>query len=201
MRRNSPGSSSRTGVAPMRSNAQVSEATTCPSPSRPSQSGRKPRASTIGVQRAADGQHQGVGALDALQRVEDLVFDLPRLGAGDEVHQHLAVRGGLEDRALVHEIGAQLDGVGEVAVVAEGQRALAVAREDRLGVGEDRAAGGGVAGVADRDVAGEPGEDRLGEDVRRRGPCRGASGRHPRRRRVTSPADSWPRCCRLYSPR
>ena len=47
-------------------------------------------------------------------------------------------------------------GVGEVAVVGDGERAAAGVDAAGLRVGEHGAAGGGVAGVADRDVAGEP---------------------------------------------
>src|SRR3989449_6457908 len=47
MRTKSPGSSSRTSVAPVMSSAHVSDATTQPRPRRPSTRGRKPRGSTM----------------------------------------------------------------------------------------------------------------------------------------------------------
>jgi len=50
--------------------------------------------------------------------------------------------------------------------VRECQGPFAVAGEHRLSVGEDGGAGGGVAGVADRDVARQIAQDSLIEDVR-----------------------------------
>jgi hypothetical protein len=71
------------------------------------------------------------------------------------VHQHLGVGRRLEDRALAHQVAAHLARVGEVAVVREGERAAVVVHEPGLRVGQDGAAGGGVAGVADGEVATE----------------------------------------------
>ncbi len=138
----------------------MSTATQPPQPERP----EAPRVHD-GVQRPPDRDDERVGPLDALQRVEQLVLRLPRLGAGDEVDQHLAVRGRLEDRPFGDQVGPQLLGIGQVAVVGEGEGALAVTGEDRLGVGEDRGAGRRVPGVTDRHVTGKAGEHRVGEDV------------------------------------
>src|SRR6478609_1142656 len=65
---------------------------------------------------------------------------------------------------LVHE-GLELDGVDEVAVVREGQRAAAGATERRLGVLPRGAARRRVARVADRDVATQRAERGLVEDL------------------------------------
>ena len=43
------------------------------------------------VQRAADRHDQRVGAFHALERIEQLILDLARFGAGDQVNQHFAV--------------------------------------------------------------------------------------------------------------
>ncbi len=58
-----------------------------------------------------------------------------------------------EDGALVRQLAPQLRRVGEVAVVRDGERSAAIVDEERLGVGQHRAAGGGVPGVPDRDIA------------------------------------------------
>ena len=57
-------------------------------------------------------------------------------------------------------------GVGQIAVVGDRQRDAAQVLEQRLGVGQDRAAGRGVAGVTDGDIAEELGEAGLGEILR-----------------------------------
>ncbi len=140
------------------------------------------------VHGAADRQDQRVGAVHALERVEQLVFRLPRLGARDQVHQHLAVGRRLEDGALGDEVGAELHSIREVAVVREAERALPVSGEHRLRVREHRGTRGGVAGVADGDVARQPGHDLLAENVRDEPhaavrPCRAGAvhGHHARR--------------------
>ena len=47
---------------------------------------------TSGVRRLADRQDEGVRALDALGRVENLIFGFACLRACDEVNQNLRVR-------------------------------------------------------------------------------------------------------------
>ena len=63
------------------------------------------------------------------------------------------------------ELGGQLGGVDEVAVVAERELAVADAAEHRLGVAPRARAGGRVAGVADGEVAGERGQRAVVEHV------------------------------------
>ena len=60
----------------------------------------------------------------------------------------------------------ELVGVDQVAVVAKGDGAAVAGTERRLGVLPGARAGGGVAAVADRDVADEARERRLVEDLR-----------------------------------
>jgi len=81
------------------------------------------------------------------------------------VKQDLGVESGLEDRARLLEIAAQLARVDEVPVVGERQRACAIDDPQRLGVLEREAAGRGVAVVADRQRPREPRERGLVVDV------------------------------------
>jgi len=89
----------------------------------------------------------------AIRAAVDHQAGVPR--AGDEVKDDLGVRGGLEDRALGHQLLAQGQEVGEVAVVGDGQAAGLEIGEHRLDVADEGSAGGGVAGVADGGVAGQ----------------------------------------------
>ena len=66
---------------------------------------------------------------------------------------------------VVLEFFVEALGVDQVAVVGEGQRAVRAFDVDRLGVLLLAGAGGGVAGVADGDVAGEVAEVVLIEDL------------------------------------
>ena len=153
----------------MMSSAQVSLATTCPPASLPSTRGRKPRGVAHREHGVAHGQHQGVGALQEAQRVADLGHHRPVPGARDKMHDRLGVRRALEYCALVHELGLDHVGVGEVAVVHDREVAFGVAHDDGLRVGPLSAARCGVADVAERRVAGKrrdpPGVEDVGHEA------------------------------------
>ena len=110
-------------------------------------------------------EEQRVGALDPRERVDDAVLDRDLLAARDQVDEHLGVGGRREDRALLLELGAELVGVREVAVVADRERAARVVDRERLGVADVRAAGRRVADVADGDATGQLLELRRAERV------------------------------------
>jgi hypothetical protein len=81
------------------------------------------------------------------------------------VHEHLRVAVALEDGSAGFELVPELVGVGQVAVVADGQRAARVVDGEGLGVLDVGAPGGRVADVADGDAPGELGELVLREGV------------------------------------
>ena len=68
------------------------------------------------------------------------------------MHDGFGVGGGLEDRALPHQFGAQGMGIGEIAVMGDGDAAAGQIGEDRLDVAGVGAAGGGIAHMADREI-------------------------------------------------
>ena len=70
-----------------------------------------------------------------------------------------AVHGRLEDEAAAFEFVAELGGVGQVAVVGDGNLAARAIHRERLGVAQVRRAGGGIARVADGHVADEVVQD------------------------------------------
>ena len=123
-----------------------------------------------------------------------------RLGARDEMQDHLGVGGRLHDRAVAHQLAPQGQAVGQVAVVADGEAAAVELGEQRLHVAQDGLAGGGIADMADRATCRAGGRSpRGGRSCRRRAPCaRSEWKRLPSN--VTMPAASWPRCCRACRP-
>ena len=112
------GSTSRTDSAPSRSNAHVSEATTQSSPSRPSESGRKPCGSrkaisvpsAIAVTEYAPARRDIAAGTASVER--------PRI-VGDRRGDQLGVGGRGDLRPLGGELVSQGLGVHEVAVVAQ----------------------------------------------------------------------------------
>ena len=71
------------------------------------------------------------------------------------MEDNLGVRGGVEDGAVVFEVGSEGLIVDEVAVVGHADGAEAVTGDKGLDVFEHGLAGGGVADVADGEAAGE----------------------------------------------
>ena len=117
-------------------------------------------------------RHQRIGAFDLAQRVDQLVDDARAGTARRQMHDGFGVGGGLEDRALRHQFVAQGVGIGEIAVMRDGQAAARQIGEDGLDVAGIGAAGGGIAHMADREIA--------FEIARRRGNC-GRTHRPPAR--------------------
>ena len=105
-----------------------------------------------------------------------------------------AVHGGGENGALVLQFLAQLGGVGQVAVVGNGDLAAFAVAGQRLGVAQVGGAGGGIAGVADGEAAGQIMEDVAGKNCET-SPMRLYSRNWPLSQE-TMPALSWPRCCK-----
>ena len=99
------------------------------------------------------GQHLGDGVLDPLG-------GMGREQRGDD----LRVRRGAERDVAAAQLGVELDGVDQVAVVRERQRPMVVT-DDRLGVLPLRGAGRGVAHMADRHVADQRAQDVLVEHL------------------------------------
>ena len=75
------------------------------------------------------------------------------LGPGDEVHEDLAVHGGLEDRPLGLQLLLELPGIDQVSVVGDGQEALGMLGQEGLGVFQQGRTGRGIPHVADRGSA------------------------------------------------
>jgi hypothetical protein len=75
--------------------------------------------------------------------------------ARHQMQDHLGVGGRLHHGAFVHQVLAQRDAVGQVAVVADGEAAAFQFREQRLHVAQHRFASGRIAHMADGRGAGQ----------------------------------------------
>ncbi len=71
------------------------------------------------------------------------------------MQDHLGVGGRLHHRAVAHELAAQRQAVGEIAVVADREAAAVEFGEQRLHVAQDGLAGGRIAHMADCRHAGQ----------------------------------------------
>ena len=89
------------------------------------------------------------------QRLDEAVDEAVALGLRDQMQDHLGVGGGLHHGAVAHELAAQGQPVGEIAVMADRKAAGIELGEQRLHVAQDGRAGGGIADMADRGVAGQ----------------------------------------------
>ena len=92
---------------------------------------------------------QRIGALDLAERVDHALHQRAAVAGGDQVQDGLGVGGGLEDRAAALQFPLQRQRVGDVAVMRHGEAAADELGEERLHVAQVRAAGRGIAVVAD----------------------------------------------------
>ena len=162
----SPGSRCRSTLPPIRSRAQVSLATT----QAPVEAAQDQGPKAVRIARRDQGvvtEHDhGEAALHPGERIDQSLLQTRLTGARQQVHHHLAVAAGAEDRAAAFELSANRPGVHQVSVVGEGDGASVRVRAEGLGVSEQTPPGGGIANVADRVTAGKLGEIPLVEHVR-----------------------------------
>jgi hypothetical protein len=109
---------------------------------------------------------QRVGALDAMEAAHEVVALAVQGRLGQQMQNDLAIDGGREDRALGLQFLAKLGGVGQVAVVCDGNLAAGAIDGERLGIAQVRRAGGGVPRVADSNGADHVMQDVSLEDLR-----------------------------------
>ncbi len=110
-------------------------------------------------------EHQGERAFQLQQRIAQGAGQRALRGVGHQVEHDFGIAGRLEDGAAAAQVGAQLVGIGDVAVVRDGHFALVADHGKRLGVEQDGIAGGGIARVPDGQIAGQLGQHVAGEDV------------------------------------
>ncbi len=99
-----------------------------------------------------------VGAFDLQQRIHEALDDAALLGAGDQMEDDLGVRGRLTDGARLDQIGANREGIRQVAVVRHGETALVEIGKQRLDIAKHDVAGGRIAVVAEGDATLQAGD-------------------------------------------
>ncbi len=102
---------------------------------------------------------QRIRAFDAAHRLHERVFHAADRRLREHHDDDFAVHGRLEDESAAFEFVAEHGGVGQVAVVGDGDLAAHAIHRERLGVAEVRRAGGGIARVGDGHVADEVVQD------------------------------------------
>ncbi len=110
-------------------------------------------------QRVRRQRHQRVGAHHLLERVDQPVRHRRIEADRDQVDEHLAVGARLEQTPPPDQRPAQRQRVGEVPVVRDREPAELEIRIQRLHVAVHRVAGGRVAIMSDRRMAGQRGDD------------------------------------------
>ena len=124
-----------------------------------------PRGIAHADQLAPGQRDQRIGAFELPQGVDQPVDHRRIVADGDQMDDGLGVRGRLEDAALADQPAADAVGVGQVAVVGDGEAAELEVGEQRLHVAQDGLAGRRVADVADGVAARQAADDGFGVEV------------------------------------
>ena len=85
-----------------------------------------------------------IGAFELAQPLDEPVDEAIALRLGDQMQDDLGIGGRLHERAFTHQMAAQGEAVGQVAVVSHGKAAAVELCEQRLHVAQNCLAGGGV---------------------------------------------------------
>ena len=102
---------------------------------------------------------KGVGTFEHAQALDETIDEAVAMRAGHEMQDHLGVRGRLHHGAFAHELPAQGNAIGEIAVVADRKAAGIEFGEQRLNVAQDGLAGRRIAHMADGGGAGQAIDD------------------------------------------
>src|SRR5271154_4639655 len=101
-------------------------------------------------------QQQRIRALHLVQRIRDRARQVSRLAPRDQMHDHFGITGRLKNGSAMLQFLAQLDRVGQVAVVPQRDFSLVAVNHHRLRVHQDVVARCRIPGVPDRCVARQP---------------------------------------------
>ena len=102
---------------------------------------------------------EGIGAFEHAQPLDEAIDEAVAVRARHEMQDHLGVGGRLHHGAFAHQLAAQRQAVGEIAVMADGKAAGIELGKQRLHVAQNGLAGRRIAHMADRGVAGQAIDD------------------------------------------
>ncbi len=111
--------------------------------------GRKPWGSRAPMSLSAGAHHHGIGPFHPTQRFHQGLFEAVFEIVGQQVHDDFGVHGGLKDGPLGFQFAPQPGGIHQVAVVGDAVIFIAVEHQKRLGIGQQRRTGGGIAHMTD----------------------------------------------------
>ena len=92
--------------------------------------------------------HEGIGTFQLAKAFDEAIDKAVASGARDKMQDHFGICGGLHHGAIVHQVAAQLDAIGEIAVVADSETAGIELGEKRLHIADDRFAGRRITDVS-----------------------------------------------------
>ena len=111
------------------------------------------------------GHHdQAVGPLNLTQGIDQAIDDLFIQAGGDQVNEHLGIGGRLENRTTAYQAVTHGKGIGQIAVMGNGQAAKFKIGEQGLNVTKALAACGGIAHMANGPVPLQAFNDVLGPE-------------------------------------
>ena len=96
---------------------------------------------------------EGIRAFEHAQAFDEAINEAVAMRARDQMQNHLGIGGRLHHGAFAHQLAAQRQSVGEVAVMTDGEAAGIELGEQRLHVAQNGFAGGRIADVTDGGVA------------------------------------------------
>lgn len=108
---------------------------------------------------------QRIGALDLTERFYHTVDDRAAAGGRHQMDDDLGVGGRLEQAASAHQLPAEHEGIGQVAVMGQRKAAELEIGEQRLYVPEYRIAAGGIPDMPDCGVALQLRDHRLRAEI------------------------------------
>jgi len=146
-----------------------------------------------------DHENQRKGALQLGQNLGEPLFIITVRCLGQKMDDHLRIHGGLEDRTLIFQLAVKLLGIGEISVMSDRDRFVAVGHEEWLAILDIGRAGRGVTGMGDRDRTLERLQCLAIKDIDDQSFV--FDKMHPLPSKVAMPAASSPRCWSAYSPK
>ncbi len=98
---------------------------------------------------------ESIGAFELTQALDEAIDEAVAAGTRDQMQDHFGVGGRLHHGAFMNEVAPQLDAIGKIAVVTDGEAATFELREERLHVAQHSFARGRIAHMPDRGITGQ----------------------------------------------